>query len=89
MSPNFIQEQLSLTYVRAVVFRAGYRLSLPGRRRSRNRWDNRIRQGWHQPSGLSAEGYDAVRNPLRSLLAMTSVWKTITSWLKAMIYRVF
>ena len=29
MSPNFIQEQLSLAYVRAVVFRAGYRLSLP------------------------------------------------------------
>ena len=29
MSPNFIQEQLSLTYVRAVLFRAGLRLSSP------------------------------------------------------------
>lgn len=27
MSPNFIQEQLSLAYVRAVVFRHGYNLS--------------------------------------------------------------
>ena len=29
MSPNFIQEQLSLAYVRAVLFRAGFRLSSP------------------------------------------------------------
>ena len=29
MSPNFIQEQLSLSYVRSVVFRAGFRLSTP------------------------------------------------------------
>lgn len=29
MSPNFIQEQLSLAYVRSVVFRAGLRLSTP------------------------------------------------------------
>lgn len=29
MSPNFIQEQLSLAFVRAVVFRAGYNLNLP------------------------------------------------------------
>ena len=29
MSPNFIQEQLSWAYVRAVIFRAGYRLNLP------------------------------------------------------------
>ena len=29
MSPNFIQEQLSWVYVRAVVFRSGYRLNLP------------------------------------------------------------
>ena len=29
MSPNFIQEQLSGAYVRAVIFRAGYRLDLP------------------------------------------------------------
>ena len=29
MSPNFIQEQLSWAYVRAVIFRAGYRLDLP------------------------------------------------------------
>ena len=29
MSPNFIQEQMSWAFVRAVVFRAGYRLSLP------------------------------------------------------------
>ena len=29
MAPNFIQEQLSLAYLRAVVFRAGWRLSLP------------------------------------------------------------
>ena len=28
-SPNFIQEQLSLTYVRAVTFRTGLRLSRP------------------------------------------------------------
>ncbi len=29
MSPNFIQEQLSWAYVRAVIFRAGYRLYIP------------------------------------------------------------
>ena len=29
MSPNFIQEQLSLVYVRAVTYRAGFRLSFP------------------------------------------------------------
>ena len=29
MSPNFIQEQLSQAYVRAVLFRAGFRLSSP------------------------------------------------------------
>ena len=29
MSPNFIQEQLSRAYVRAVIFRAGFRLSNP------------------------------------------------------------
>ena len=29
MTPNFIQEQLSWTYVRAVAFRAGYNLSRP------------------------------------------------------------
>ena len=29
MSPNFIQEQLSLAYVRAVVFNAGFSLSEP------------------------------------------------------------
>lgn len=29
LSPNFIQEQLSLAYVRAVVFRAGWTLSVP------------------------------------------------------------
>ena len=29
MSSNFIQEQLSLTYVRAVVYRAGWHLSFP------------------------------------------------------------
>ena len=29
MSPNFIQEQLSLAYARAVLFRAGFRLSSP------------------------------------------------------------
>ena len=29
MSPNFIQEQLSWAYVRAVIFRAGLSLSLP------------------------------------------------------------
>ncbi len=29
MSPNFIQEQLSWSYVRAVLYRAGYRLSRP------------------------------------------------------------
>ena len=29
MSPNFIQEQLSWAYVRAVVYRAGFRLSRP------------------------------------------------------------
>ena len=29
MSPNFIQEQLSLSYVRSVVFRTGFRLSIP------------------------------------------------------------
>ena len=29
MSPNFIQEQLSLAYVRAVVYNAGFSLSLP------------------------------------------------------------
>lgn len=29
MSPNLIQEQLSWAYVRAVVFRSGYRLYLP------------------------------------------------------------
>ena len=29
MSPNFIQEQLSLAYVRAVAYRAGFRLSFP------------------------------------------------------------
>ena len=29
MSPNFVQEQLSLSYVRSVVFRAGLRLSTP------------------------------------------------------------
>ena len=29
MSPNFIQEQLSWAYVRAVIFRAGYRLYMP------------------------------------------------------------
>ena len=29
MSPNFIQEQLSVAYVRAVIFRAGFRLSSP------------------------------------------------------------
>ena len=29
VSPNFIQEQLSLAYVRAVVFRSGLRLSRP------------------------------------------------------------
>ena len=29
MSPNFIQEQLSWAFVRAVVFRAGYSLSIP------------------------------------------------------------
>ena len=81
MSPNFIQEQLSLAYVGSGIPR---RLSVEssGRRRSWHRWDHRILQGWHQPSGLPAESYDAVRNPLRVLLAMTSVWKTITSWLK-------
>ena len=29
MSPNFIQEELSWAYVRAVVFRAGFNLSMP------------------------------------------------------------
>ncbi len=29
MSPNFIQEQLSRAYTRAVIFRAGFRLSSP------------------------------------------------------------
>ena len=29
MSPNFIQEQLSRAYTRAVIFRAGFRLSNP------------------------------------------------------------
>ena len=29
MSPNFIQEQLSRAYARAVIFRAGFRLSSP------------------------------------------------------------
>ena len=29
MSPNFIQEELSWAYVRAVIFRAGFDLSLP------------------------------------------------------------
>ena len=29
MSPNFIQEQLSWAFVQAVIFRAGYRLSVP------------------------------------------------------------
>ena len=29
MSPNFIQEQLSWAYVRAVIFRAGYNLYFP------------------------------------------------------------
>ena len=29
MSPNFIQEQLSWAFVRAVIFRAGYSLSIP------------------------------------------------------------
>lgn len=29
MSPNFIQEQLSWAYVRAVIFRAGYLLTIP------------------------------------------------------------
>jgi len=29
MSPNFIQEQLSLSYVRSVIFRTGFRLSSP------------------------------------------------------------
>lgn len=29
MSPNFVQEQLSFSYVRSVVFRAGLRLSTP------------------------------------------------------------
>ena len=29
MSPNFIQEQLSRAYARAVLFNAGFRLSSP------------------------------------------------------------
>ena len=29
VSPNFIQERLSWAYVRAVVYRAGFRVSLP------------------------------------------------------------
>ena len=29
MSPNFIQEQLSLSYLRSVIFRSGFRLSRP------------------------------------------------------------
>ena len=29
MSPNFIQERLSWAYVRAVVYRAGFRVSIP------------------------------------------------------------
>lgn len=29
MSPNFVQEQLSLSYVRSVIFRTGFRLSSP------------------------------------------------------------
>ena len=71
MSPNFIQEQLSLSYVRSVVFRAGLRLSTPDvddhgidgtivnpERRGINRIDVQLKATTRYVIGPTAISYD-------------------------------
>ena len=71
MSPNFIQEQLSLSYVRSVIFRTGLRLSSPEvddhgidgtivdpERRGINRVDFQLKATTRYEIGATAISYD-------------------------------
>lgn len=71
MSPNFIQEQLSWSYVRSVIFRTGLRLSIPvvddhgidgtitnPERRGINRVDFQLKATTRYGIGSTAISYD-------------------------------